>query len=148
MLFLFSILHSKMSRNMCKLCHKVRNGQNLPHESPNFREEKKFLSKGTDNLVHFSTSLRPHYQNSFSWIFFFGLTLNPRMSMNMCIWRHNLCNGKTGVGPTCTWSNEAQFFVVNQFYVIRLLSLSFTFIHFILHQGNLIHVVIYLFIYL
>ena len=33
---LFSILRSKLSRNMCKLCHKVRNGQNLPHETPNF----------------------------------------------------------------------------------------------------------------
>ena len=28
------------------------------------------------------------------------------MSMNMCIWRHKLCNAKTGVGPTFTWSNE------------------------------------------
>ena len=24
----------------------------------------------------------------------------------MCIWRHKLCNSKTGVGPTFTWSNE------------------------------------------
>ena len=24
----------------------------------------------------------------------------------MCIWRHKLCNAKTGVGPTFTWSNE------------------------------------------
>ena len=29
------------------------------------------------------------------------------MSMNMCIWRHKLCNAKTGVGPTFAWSNEA-----------------------------------------
>ena len=33
---LFPTLNSNMSRNMCKLCHKVRNGQNLPHESLNF----------------------------------------------------------------------------------------------------------------
>ena len=26
-----------MSRNMCKLRQKVRNGQNLPHGNPNFR---------------------------------------------------------------------------------------------------------------
>ena len=37
----FSVSNSRMSRNMCELRHKVRNGQNLPHES-----------------------LRPHYQNS------------------------------------------------------------------------------------
>ena len=28
------------------------------------------------------------------------------MFKNMCIWRHKLCNSKTGVGPTFTWSNE------------------------------------------
>ena len=39
-----------MSRNMRKLCPKVRNGQNLPHESPNFRNNL-FLSNFTDNLV-------------------------------------------------------------------------------------------------
>ena len=35
-------LNSKMSRNMCKLHHKVRNGQNLPHICQNFR---KYFSK-------------------------------------------------------------------------------------------------------
>ena len=34
--FLFSILNSRMSRNMRKLRHKVGNGQNLPHGNPNF----------------------------------------------------------------------------------------------------------------
>ena len=34
-LHLFSILNFRMSRNMFKLCHKVRNGQNLPNG--NFR---------------------------------------------------------------------------------------------------------------
>ena len=29
--YLFSTLNSTMSQNMCKWCHKVRNGQNLPH---------------------------------------------------------------------------------------------------------------------
>ena len=28
------------------------------------------------------------------------------MSCDMCIGRHKLCNAKTGVGPTFTWSNE------------------------------------------
>ena len=34
--FLFSILDFRMSRNMCKLRRKVRNGQSLPHKCPNF----------------------------------------------------------------------------------------------------------------
>ena len=38
--------------------------------------------------------------------FIFISTLNSRMSRNMSIWRHKLCNGKTGVGPTFSWSNE------------------------------------------
>ena len=33
------------------------------------------------------------------------------MSRNMCIWRHKLCNAKTGVSPTFTWSNEAWYMV-------------------------------------
>ena len=36
-------------------------------------------------------------------------TINSRMSRNMYILRHKLCNVKTGVGPTFTWSNEAWF---------------------------------------
>ena len=39
----FSIQSLKISQNMCKLCHKVCNGQNLPNESPNFI--KLFFSK-------------------------------------------------------------------------------------------------------
>ena len=35
--FLFCILACKMARNMRKLWQKVRNGQNLPTENPNFR---------------------------------------------------------------------------------------------------------------
>ena len=31
------LLNSRISRNMCKLHHKVCNGQNLPHESRNFK---------------------------------------------------------------------------------------------------------------
>ena len=62
--FLFSTLISKMSRNMCYLRHKVRNGHNLPHESPNFTNYF-FLSKFTYNFVHFSTNLRPNYKNNF-----------------------------------------------------------------------------------
>ena len=66
----FFIVQSKMSRNMCELRHRVRNGQNLLHESPNFRNYF-FLSNFTDNLVHFSTSLRPHYQYRFFPSIFF-----------------------------------------------------------------------------
>ena len=53
-----------MSRNMRKLRHKVRNGQNLPHESQNFTNYF-FLSSFTYNFGHFSTSLRPDYHNIF-----------------------------------------------------------------------------------
>ena len=49
---------------MRKMRHKVRNGQNLPHESPNFTNYF-FQSDFTYNLGHFLTSLRPYYQNSF-----------------------------------------------------------------------------------
>ena len=35
--FLFSVLNSRTSSNICKLDSKVRNGQNLPHGNPNFR---------------------------------------------------------------------------------------------------------------
>ena len=44
--------------------HEVRNGQNLPHESPNFTNFY-FQSDFLCNFRHSSTSLRPHYQNSF-----------------------------------------------------------------------------------
>ena len=95
-----------MSRNTRKLRHKVRNCQNLPYESPNFTIYF-FHSNFTYNLGHFSTSLRPHYQNSFfSKYFFLFSALNSKMSRNLCIWLHKLCNAKTGVGPTFTWSNE------------------------------------------
>ena len=98
-----------MSRNIHNMRHKVRNGQNLSHESPNFTNYF-FQSDLTYNLSHFSTSLRPHYQNSFfSKYFFLFSILNSRMTKNMCIWHHKLCNSKTGVGPTFTWSNEPWF---------------------------------------
>ena len=42
----------------------------------------------------------------FSKYFFLFSILNSRMSRNMGIWRHKLCNSKTGVGPTFTWSTE------------------------------------------
>ena len=61
--FLFSTISLKMSRNMHKLRHKLRNGQNLPHESPNFPNYI-FLTNFTYHFGHFSRSLRPHYHNS------------------------------------------------------------------------------------
>ena len=48
---MFCYLHSKMSRNMCKLHQQVRNGQNLPNKSLNFKNFF-FLSNFTDNLDH------------------------------------------------------------------------------------------------
>ena len=50
-----------MSRNMCKLRHKVRNGQNLPKGGPNFR----------------------HFQSGFSNKFFaFHFRLSKTYSIN------------------------------------------------------------------
>ena len=68
--FSFPFLDSKISRYMCKLHRKVRNGQNLPHESPNFTNYF-FQSNFTYNWGNVSTSLRPHYQNSFFLNYFF-----------------------------------------------------------------------------
>ena len=52
------------------------------------------------------------FQNSFFEIFFVLFSiLNSRMSKDMCIWRHKLCNSKTGVDPTFTWSNEPWYIV-------------------------------------
>ena len=56
-------LNFEMSRSICKLRRKVRNGLNLPHESANFTY---YLLLG-----HISTSLRPHYQNIFFLKYFF-----------------------------------------------------------------------------
>ena len=103
--FLFSTLNSKTSRNMRKMRHKVRNGQNLPHESPNFTSNF-FQSDFTYNLSHFPQVWDYITKTIFSKYFFLFSILNSRMSKNMCIWRHKLCNSKTGVGPTFTWSNE------------------------------------------
>ena len=58
---LFSTQNSKMSWNMCKLRHKVRNCQNLPHKSLNFTNYF-FKSNFTYNLGHVSPNLRPNYQ--------------------------------------------------------------------------------------
>ena len=68
--------------------------------------QKKNLSNFTYNFGHFSTNLRPHYKKKILNIFLLFCTPNSRMSCNMCIWRHKLCNAKTAVGPTFTWSNE------------------------------------------
>ena len=90
-----------MSRDMCKLRHKLRNGQNLPNESPNFRNNF-FLTNFKDDLGHFSTNVRQYFQT----VFFYS-TLSSRMSRNMCKLCHKLHNAKKGVCPTFTWSNEA-----------------------------------------
>ena len=65
-----------------------------------------FLSNFTYTFGHFFTCLRPYYQNSF---FKKISTPTSRMSSNMCIWPHKLCNAKTGISPTFTLSNEPWF---------------------------------------
>ena len=63
-LFLFFSLWSRMSRNRCKLCHKLYNCIIYPHEV-RILELSFFKVIFTDNKGHFSTNLRPQYQNSF-----------------------------------------------------------------------------------
>ena len=83
--FLLPTQSLRMPRNVCKMHHKVRNGQNLPHEGPNFRNE-------------FYRQLRPFFHKSETTLpkkFFlndFFYTLNFRMFRNMCIFCHKLCN--------------------------------------------------------
>ena len=86
----FFILNSKMSRNIRKLCHKVCNSQNLPHESPNFRNYF-FTSNFMDNLGHFSTILRPHYKNSFSKIFLFCFLHQAPGCLRTCVFGVTNC---------------------------------------------------------
>ena len=102
----FSTLNSKTSRNKRKMRHKLRNGQNLPHESSNFTI---FFFKVTWRKIQaIFPQVWDHITKRVFFLIFFCLfsILNSRMSENICIWRHKLCNSKTGVGPTFTWSNE------------------------------------------
>ena len=64
---LFSTLISKLSRNMR---HKVRNGQNLPHESPKLRNNL-FLSNLLDNLSPFPQGSDHNTKTVFPQYFFF-----------------------------------------------------------------------------
>ena len=90
---------------MCKWRPKVRNGQNLPHESPNFTNYLKKVILLTI-LALFPQVWHQITKTVFSKLFFLFSILNSKMSLNMCIRRHKLWNDKTGVGPTFTWSNE------------------------------------------
>ena len=74
--FLFSTPNSKMSRNMCNLRPKVRNGQNIPHESPNFTDYF-FLSKFTYILATVSQIWDKITKTIFSQYFFCFLLQNP-----------------------------------------------------------------------
>ena len=64
-----------MSRYMCKLCHKLRHGQNWPHCRQNFLNI--FSNYFTNNLSPYSfTNLKQFLQSFFS-------ILSSRMSKNM-----------------------------------------------------------------
>ena len=69
---------------MCKLCHKLRNSQNLPTESKSFRNIY-FLINFPDNLGHFATHLRPHYQNKFFLPFLFCFLLKAPGFLETCV---------------------------------------------------------------
>jgi hypothetical protein len=75
---------------MRKMRHKVRNGQNLPHESPNFTNYY-FQSDFTYNFSHFSTSLRPHYQNSFFLNIFFCFIFLTQGCLKTCAFGVTKC---------------------------------------------------------
>ena len=68
-IFLFSTLNLRM----CKLRLKMRNSQNLSHESPNLRNI--FLSNFTDHITKIA----------FPKCFFLFSTQNSSMPRNMCI---------------------------------------------------------------
>ena len=51
-----------------------------------------------DSLCHCKVRTKWNFKVQFRFV---------RISRNMCIWHQKLCNAKTGVGPTFTWSNEA-----------------------------------------
>ena len=140
--FWFSTRNSKM----CKLRHNaiMHNGQNLPHENPNFTKKlnslyvqfKQFFNKFETTLpkqffskyflLLFSTLNSRLVASQLTWVHIFtqeNLILfsqnkstifvhkypfqatsvrlevatapSPRMSNDMCIWRHKLCNAKT-----------------------------------------------------
>ena len=99
----FSTFRSRMSRNRCKLRHKLHNDQNIPPLSPFFFTYI-FQSIFIDNWGHFFTNLRPNNPNIFFITFFFPLGI--KMSKNMCKLRHKLCTAKNRVAIRFTWQNE------------------------------------------
>ena len=68
--FSFFTLNSKSLETCVNCVKKCKTTKIYPHESLNFRNSLK-KSNFTNNLGYFSTSLRPHYQNSFFLFFFF-----------------------------------------------------------------------------
>ena len=95
---LFCNLQSKMSRNMCKWRHKVRNGPIFPPWSPTFWNNF-FWSIFTDNLSHFFHNSETTFKRVGENIFFYTIFLNSyipisRISRNMCKWRHKFQNVK------------------------------------------------------
>ena len=96
---------------LCNLRPKVRTGQNLPHESPNFKNCV-FLNHFMDNLGYFfhkcETTSPTFFLSKYIVLLWFS-TLNCKMSWNMCVWNNKLCDAKTCIGPTFTWSNIAWY---------------------------------------
>ena len=104
---LFYNLNFKMSRKMCKWCHKVRNGPILSPWSPNIWNYV-FQSIFINNLGRFSQI----WDYIIKTVFFYTIVClisipSSRISRNMWKWRHKLQNVKKSVGPPFTWWNEA-----------------------------------------
>ena len=89
---------------MCKLRHKMCNGQNISTGSPHLRNLI-FLSNFTDTKNYLSTNLRPYHQNSF-FSSIFSSTLSSNIFNNMRKLRHKLRNTNNRVAIRYTWHNE------------------------------------------
>ena len=97
-LFLLSNLNPKISRNMCKLRHKVRTAKIYSMKVQIL--ETIFFSVIYRTTQAIFPQVSDKSNKTFYSFFFLFFTPNSMMSKNMRIWHHKLFNAKTGVGPT------------------------------------------------
>ena len=95
----FFILNSRMSRNMCKMRHKVRNSQNIPPLNQIWQIIQTINAIFTQIWDHIIITF-------FSKHFFLFSTQSYKMSLNVCKLCHKLHNAKTWVAIRLTWQNE------------------------------------------
>ena len=102
---------------MSKLRHKLCNSQNISPWSPNFLNYI-LPTNFRNNLGHFPTNLRQHYQKMvFSTFLLLFSILSSKMSRNMCKLRHKLWNAKNRVAFRFTWQklfSQIFFFTIKK----------------------------------